>query len=59
LFRAPTATGHEANFRLQLFTGPGTRPVAVATQTTGEGMCLANAAEGTVTLAEGVGGSPG
>lgn len=34
-----------ATFRLQLFTASGSRPVAVATQTTGEGMSLYNAAE--------------
>ncbi|MFE6555655.1 hypothetical protein ACFVHS_45975 [Streptomyces sp. NPDC057746] len=45
MFRTPTATGHETTFRLQLFTEPGTRPVAVATQTTGEGVSLVNAAE--------------
>ena len=32
-------------FRLQLFTAPGARPVAVATQTSPEGMSLVNAAE--------------
>lgn len=45
MFRARTATGHESTFRLQLFTAPGTRTVAVATQTAGEGMFLANGAE--------------
>lgn len=34
-----------ATFRLQLFTVPGSRPVAVATQTTSEGTSLYNAAE--------------
>jgi hypothetical protein len=34
-----------ATFRLQLFAAPGVRPVAVATQTTLEGMSLVNAAE--------------
>jgi hypothetical protein len=32
-------------FRLQLFTAPGTRPVAVATQTSDEGGSLTNFAE--------------
>jgi hypothetical protein len=32
-------------FRLQLFTAPGARPVAVATQTSGEGGSLVNQAE--------------
>ncbi|MFG2304527.1 hypothetical protein [Actinacidiphila glaucinigra] len=45
MFRARTATGHESTFRLQLFTAPGTRPVAVATQTAGEGTFLTNGAE--------------
>lgn len=34
-----------ATFRLQLFTAPGTRPVAIATQTDREGQSLTNAAE--------------
>lgn len=34
-----------ATFRLQLFTAPGLRPVAVATQTVMEGRTLVNAAE--------------
>ncbi|MFD8597650.1 hypothetical protein ACFV1L_21870 [Kitasatospora sp. NPDC059646] len=43
MFR-PSAEGR-ASFRLQLFTGEGLRPVAVATQTMYEGMGLTNAAE--------------
>ncbi len=34
-----------SSFRLQLFTAPGLRPVAVATQTVGEGASLMNRAE--------------
>lgn len=45
MFRARTAVGGEASFRLQLFTAPGQRPVAVVTQTTYEGASLTNAAE--------------
>ncbi len=44
MFRAVTNSG-EASFRLQLFTAPGHRPVAVATQTPEEGASLTNAAE--------------
>lgn len=36
---------NEGSFRLQLFTAPGARPVAIATQTTGEGGSLTNWAE--------------
>lgn len=35
----------DATFRLQLFTAPGLRPVAIATQTMREGMSLTNGAE--------------
>jgi hypothetical protein len=43
MFTAPTLPG---TFRLQLFTAPGARPVAVATQIAGaEGMSLMNGAE--------------
>lgn len=35
----------QASLRLQLFTAPGLRPVAVATQTDGEGVSLMNRAE--------------
>jgi hypothetical protein len=45
MFRAPGSIGREATFRLQLFTAPGLRPVAVATQTVYEGTSLTNAAE--------------
>ncbi|MGW6202057.1 hypothetical protein ACWF9B_00150 [Streptomyces sp. NPDC055089] len=41
-----TASGLPGTFRLQLFTAPGVRPVAVATQLMGEeGMSLMNGAE--------------
>ncbi|GGZ05662.1 hypothetical protein CP967_00320 [Streptomyces nitrosporeus] len=39
------AWGSPCSFRLQLFTAPGHRPVAVATQTYDEGTSLTNAAE--------------
>ncbi|MER6563185.1 hypothetical protein ABT300_36735 [Streptomyces sp. NPDC001027] len=43
MFSAPALSG---TFRLQLFTAPGTRPVAVATQIAGEeGMSLMNGVE--------------
>lgn len=38
-------TVERSSFRLQLFTAPGLRPVAVATQTNGEGATLMNRAE--------------
>jgi hypothetical protein len=37
--------GSRGTFRVQLFTGPGLRPVAVATQVMGEGLSLVNGAE--------------
>lgn len=40
-----TWSGLTATFRLQLFTAAGVRPVAIATQTRGEGMSLTNNAE--------------
>ncbi|MEC4575082.1 hypothetical protein [Streptomyces virginiae] len=40
-----TAPGLPGTFRLQLFTAPGARSVAVATQQAGEGMTLLNGAE--------------
>ncbi|MCG7528565.1 hypothetical protein MHW47_29500 [Streptomyces sp. OfavH-34-F] len=40
-----TAEGLPGTFRLQLFTAPGARTVAVATQVPGEGMGLTNGAE--------------
>lgn len=45
MFAVSSASGGPATFRLQLFAAPGTRPVAVATQTLSEGMSLINAAE--------------
>lgn len=50
MFRAGEGPGARGTFRLQLFTAPGVRPVAVATQQWGgleddEGASLANAAE--------------
>ncbi|MEV5177972.1 hypothetical protein AB0L10_44870 [Streptomyces flaveolus] len=40
-----TTPGLPGTFRLQLFTAAGARPVAVATQSAGEGMSLMNGAE--------------
>jgi hypothetical protein len=45
MFAVPHPFGRPASFRLQLFTTPGFRPVAVATQTISEGASLVNAAE--------------
>lgn len=47
LFQLPPHFRWRATFRLQLFTAPGVRPVAVATQVPegGEGISLTNAAE--------------
>lgn len=47
MFRLPAEAPSQATFRLQLFTAPGLRPVAVVTQMplAGEGNSLANAAE--------------
>jgi hypothetical protein len=45
MFTVPTNAGGPASFRLQLFTAPGERPVAVATQTMVEGVSLTNGAE--------------
>jgi hypothetical protein len=46
MFTVSGWSGHRmGTFRLQLFTAPGTRPVAVATQLQGEGDSLANWAE--------------
>jgi len=49
MYRLPPATAFTATFRLQLFTAPGQRPVAVATQVMGEGATLINAAEACAT----------
>jgi len=45
MFTVGQAAGVPCTFRLQLFTAPGHRSVAVATQTFGEGASLTNAAE--------------
>jgi hypothetical protein len=46
IFTVSSWSGHRTGtFRLQLFTAPGTRSVAVATQLPGEGGSLANCAE--------------
>ncbi|MDX3186606.1 hypothetical protein ABT248_31620 [Streptomyces sp. NPDC000971] len=45
MFTAGEAWGIPSTFRLQLFTAPGHRPVAVVTQTPDEGTSLTNAAE--------------
>jgi hypothetical protein len=41
----PGTAGYRSQCRLQLFTGSGLRPVAVAIQTVGDGASLTNAAE--------------
>ncbi|MEU1932493.1 hypothetical protein ABZ516_34750 [Streptomyces sp. NPDC019826] len=45
MFTAGKVWGIPCTFRLQLFTAPGHRPVAVVTQTPDEGTSLTNAAE--------------
>ncbi|WP_124774543.1 hypothetical protein [Micromonospora inaquosa] len=45
MYRLPPGARYRATFRLQLFTAPQQRPVAVATQLMGEGTSLINAAE--------------
>ena len=45
MFTITSGTARMGTFRLQLFTAPGARPVAIATQTTGEGGSLTNRAE--------------
>jgi len=45
MFRVPFQFSGSASFRLQLFTAPGQRSVAVVTQTMDEGPSLTNAAE--------------
>ena len=45
MFTVSADDGGPASFRLQLFTAPGARPVAVATQTPYEGVSLTNGAE--------------
>lgn len=45
MFNPGLAQFPHARFRLQVFTAPGLRPVAVATQTAGEGPSLINGAE--------------
>jgi hypothetical protein len=47
MFQLPAGARWRLTFRLQLFTAPGARPVAVATQMTGagDGASLTNAAE--------------
>ncbi|WP_146765932.1 hypothetical protein [Micromonospora noduli] len=45
MYRLPPGARYRATFRLQLFTAPQHRPVAVATQLMGEGVSLINAAE--------------
>ncbi|MEU8820563.1 hypothetical protein [Actinoplanes sp. NPDC048796] len=47
MFRLPAGARYRATFRLQLFTAPGARPVAFATQMTadGDGASLMNVAE--------------
>ncbi|MEU9530474.1 hypothetical protein AB0D58_34600 [Streptomyces sp. NPDC048210] len=45
MFTAGEVWGIPCTFRLQLFTAPGHRPVAVVTQTPDEGTSLTNAAE--------------
>ncbi|MEU3920095.1 hypothetical protein [Streptomyces sp. NPDC029004] len=45
MFRAGEVMGVPCTFRLQLFTAPGERPVAVATQLPDEGASLINRAE--------------
>jgi hypothetical protein len=45
MYQLPPGARYRATFRLQLFTAPQQRPVAVATQLMGEGASLINAAE--------------
>ncbi len=45
MFSVAQGSRPPATFRLQVFTAPGLRPVAVAIQTSGEGMSLTNRAE--------------
>jgi hypothetical protein len=45
MFQAPSWSGRRMTFRLQLFTGPYLKPVAIATQVRGEGLSLVNGAE--------------
>ncbi|GAB3286950.1 hypothetical protein GCM10027456_82990 [Kineosporia babensis] len=45
MFDPRHARARFTRFRLQLFTGPGLRPVAVVTQAVGEGLSLTNGAE--------------
>ncbi|MFI7523851.1 hypothetical protein OG994_12665 [Micromonospora globbae] len=51
MYRLPPQAGRRVTFRLQLFTAPGLRPVAVATQMpgAGEGASSTNAAEACAT----------
>jgi hypothetical protein len=45
MFAVTRGGSRMATFRLQIFTAPGARPVAIAIQTTGEGASLMNGAE--------------
>jgi hypothetical protein len=45
-FTVPVAHGRPASMRLQVYTGPGLRPVMVATQAEREGLSLTNGAIG-------------
>lgn len=45
MFAVTSSGSRMATFRLQIFAAPGTRPVAIAIQTAGEGASLTNGAE--------------